>query len=113
MRQKPDYGIDAPGVIRNDFLFGTLFLIIALVFPDVTIAHIKFILMPGFLWPAGWFFLFGGLMLLYSLVGKFRHRDRMLAKVNWKGDEQVLDVDTQRELTSGMPRIFQGTGRRD
>jgi arsenite methyltransferase len=98
MAQKPDYGIDAPNVIRNFFLFGALFLVIALVFPRVTIAHVEFLLFPGFLWPALWFFLFGGLMLTYSLVGKFRHRDRILAKVNWKGTENVLDVGTGRGL---------------
>src|SRR5262249_54722402 len=34
----------------------------------------------------------------YSKVGKFRHRDRMLAKIAWRGDEQVLDVGTGRGL---------------
>ncbi len=98
MAQKPSYGIDAPNVIRNQFLAGAVFLVIALAFPRVTIAHTEFLLLPGFLWPAGWFFLFGGLMLLYSLKGKFRHRDRMLAKVQWTGTETVLDVGTGRGL---------------
>jgi arsenite methyltransferase len=98
MANKPYYGIDAPNVIRNFFVFGAIFLAIALVFPRVTIAHIEFILSPGFLWPALWFFFFGALMLLYSLVGKFRHRDRILEKVAWKGDENVLDVGTGRGL---------------
>lgn len=98
MAQRPHYGIDAPNVIRNFFLFGALFLIISLVFPRVVIAHIEFILFPGFLWPAVWFMVFGGLMLIYSLVGKFRHRDRILGKVNWTGAEQVLDVGTGRGL---------------
>ncbi len=98
MAQKPNYGIDAPNVIRNQFIAGAIFLFIALVFPRVTIAHIVFLLTPGFLWPAGWFFLFGALMLLYSLKGKFRHRDRMLAKVPWTGAETVLDVGTGRGL---------------
>lgn len=98
MAQKPNYGIDAPNVIRNFFVFGALFLIVALAFPRVTIAHIEFLLVPGFLWPAGWFFLSGGLMLLYSLVGKYRHRDRILAKVQWTGAENVLDVGTGRGL---------------
>jgi arsenite methyltransferase len=98
MAGKPDYGIDAPNVIRNFFLAGALFLIITLVFPRVLIGHIEFILFPGFLWPAVWFFLFGGLMLVYSLKGKFRHRDRILAKVNWTGKENVLDVGTGRGL---------------
>lgn len=98
MAQKPNYGIDAPHVIRNFFLAGALFLIIALVFPRVVIRNIEFVLFPGFLWPTLWFFLFGGLMLVYSLVGKFRHRDRILAKVNWTGAENVLDVGTGRGL---------------
>ena len=98
MAQKPNYGIDAPNVIRNFFIAGTIFLIIAFAFPSITIAHIQFLVFPGFLWPAVWFIFFGGLMLLYSLVGKFRHRDRMLAKVAWTGAENVLDVGTGRGL---------------
>jgi arsenite methyltransferase len=98
MAKKPDYGIDAPNVIRNFFIIGTIFLIVALAFPRVTIAHIEFILFPGFLWPALWFLLMGALMLLYSLRGKLRHRDRMLEKVAWRGNENVLDVGTGRGL---------------
>jgi arsenite methyltransferase len=98
MPQKANYGVDAPGVIRNFFIAGALFLIVALAFPRVVIAHIEFLLFPGFLWPAGWFIFFGALMLLYSLVGKFRHRDRILAKVNWTGAENVLDVGAGRGL---------------
>ena len=30
--------------------------------------------------------------------GKYRHRERILAKVNWRGDEHVLDVGTGRGL---------------
>ncbi len=98
MARKPSYGIDAPNVIRNQFIAGAVFLVIALAFPRVTIAHVEFLLFPGFLWPAGWFFVFGTLMLIYSLKGKFRHRDRMLAKVQWTGTEAVLDVGTGRGL---------------
>ena len=98
MSQRVNYGIDAPNVIRNFFLAGAALLIVTLAFPRVTIAHIEFLLFPGFVWPAGWFLLFGGLMLLYSLVGKFRHRDRILAKVSWTGAENVLDVGAGRGL---------------
>jgi arsenite methyltransferase len=38
------------------------------------------------------------LMILYSKSGKFRHRDRMLKMVDWKGNETVLDVGTGRGL---------------
>ncbi len=37
-------------------------------------------------------------MLLYSLYGKFRHRDRMLKMANLRGDESVLDIGTGRGL---------------
>ena len=98
MAQKPDYGIDAPNVIRNLLGAGAICLVIALVFPRVTIAHIVFLPFPGFLWPAGWMIAPGLLMLLYAKVGKFRHRDRMLAKVQWNGAESVLDVGAGRGL---------------
>lgn len=98
MAQKPRYGIDAPTVIRNFFLLGSLFLAVALAFPRVRIGPVEFLLFPGFLWPTLWFFLIGGLMLVYSLAGKFRHRDRILAKIAWTGTEQVLDVGTGRGL---------------
>ena len=51
MANKPNYGIDAPNVIRNFFIAGAVFLIVDLAFPRVTIAHIEFVLNPGFLWP--------------------------------------------------------------
>ena len=53
MAQKPDYGIDAPNVIRNLLGAGAICLVIALVFPRVTIAHIVFLPFPGFLWFPG------------------------------------------------------------
>ena len=37
---------------------------------------------------------FGVIMLLYGTYGKFRHRDRMISMVDWKGNENVLDVGT-------------------
>src|SRR5512140_440175 len=40
----------------------------------------------------------GALMILYAEVGKFRHRDRMLAMIPWTGSENVLDVGTGRGL---------------
>lgn len=98
MARKPDYGIDAPHVIRNLLIAGGACLVIALAFPKVTIAHVTFLLNPGFLYPAAWMIAPGILMLVYAKVGKFRHRDRMLAKVVWTGAETVLDVGSGRGL---------------
>ena len=55
-------------------------------------------LYPGFLYSAALFLLPVILMLVYSKAGKFRHRDRILAKVSWKGNESVLDVGAGRGL---------------
>lgn len=98
MAEKPDYGIDAPGVIRNLLLAGAGFIAVALIFPRVTIAHATLLFFPGFLYGAASLSLGGGLMLLYSKVGKFRHRDRILANVAWTGAESVLDVGAGRGL---------------
>src|SRR5271169_3703487 len=38
------------------------------------------------------------LIVLYMKVEKFRHHDRMLNMLAWKGDEQVLDIGTGRGL---------------
>jgi arsenite methyltransferase len=92
-----DYGIDAPGVIRNLLVLGVVILAAALLVPPFHVGS-AFVDLRGF-WVTGTTCLFfGGLMLLYSLRGKFRHRDRMLALAKLRGDEDVLDVGTGRGL---------------
>ena len=92
-----DYGIDAPGVIRNLLVLGVAFLAASLFVPPFSIGNVVMDL-RGF-WITGVALLLtGGLMLFYSLRGKFHHRDRMLALANLRGDENVLDVGTGRGL---------------
>jgi len=98
MSRKPDYGIDAPNVIRNLLLASVACVVLALAFPKPTIAHVTFILNPSLFYSAAWFAVPAILMLVYAKVGKFRHRDRMLAKVSWTGAETVLDVGAGRGL---------------
>jgi arsenite methyltransferase len=87
---KPNYGIDAPRVVRNLLAIGVILLFI----PLLHIGPVIFTFTP-----AAISFLVGGLlMLVYSKWGKFRHRDRMLDMVDWKGSERVLDVGTGRGL---------------
>ncbi|SRR5579872_1804174 len=99
MPTKPDYGIDAPGVIRNLFLASIAGIAFALFAPRVLrIGPVE----PG-LHGMGWGIAIacgagGLLMLIYGKFGKFRHRERMLKLHNWRGDEQVLDVGTGRGL---------------
>lgn len=97
---KPDYGIDAPGVVRNLFtvtvLGFALFLTAQFGFWSGVFAHINFAtsglgagLGCGVM--ACW-------MLYDSKVGKLRERDRLLDLVAWRGDEAVLDVGCGRGL---------------
>jgi arsenite methyltransferase len=95
---KLDYGIDAPAVMRNLFLFGTLCLLIAIFAPPIIpLGPVSLVSRP-FFWPAGFLICEGLLFLLYVKVGKFRHRDFMLGLHTWRGDENVLDVGCGRGL---------------
>jgi len=97
--QKPDYGIDAPAVMRNLFVIGTLLLLLGLF--GLRILHVgpvAFNLRAMCLWTSGFLLGEGLLFLLYVKVGKFLHRDFMLAMHTWRGDEQVLDVGCGRGL---------------
>ncbi len=98
MAARPNYGIDAPGVIRNLLLAGAGLIVLCLIVPRLTVGQVNLQLFPGFLYSGGGCCLGGFLMLLYAKVGKFSHRDRMLAKVPWTGTESVLDVGTGRGL---------------
>jgi SAM-dependent methyltransferase len=94
---KINYGIDAPGVIRNLFISGIAVFLIMLFFPVIKIGSVV-ILTGGLIWTASFLVLGGFLMLFYSLKGKYTHRDRMLNLINWRGSEQVLDVGTGKGL---------------
>lgn len=112
MPQKPDYGIDAPGVIRNLLVIGVALIISAIFFPTIHIGHVN-ILWDRTAFVAGGICVAEGLlMVLYAKWGKFRHRDRMLSMVAWRGDEHVLDVGTGRGLLliGAARRLTSGKG---
>lgn len=94
--EKPDYGIDAPGVIRNLLLLGLALGIVGFLLGYGMSAGPRLRFSRMGLITGSIFLLEGVAMLAYSKFGKFRHRDRMLAKIAWRGDEQVLDVGTGR-----------------
>jgi arsenite methyltransferase len=95
---KPDYGIDAPGVIRNLIGIGVILLPVGWLVPRFRIGPVTFVLGNAGLYTGTLCILEGLLMILYSKWGKFRHRDRMLKMIDWKGNETVLDVGTGRGL---------------
>jgi arsenite methyltransferase len=98
MREKADYGIDAPHVIRNLILSGVAVIVLCVLVPKLKIGPVELLLYPGLLWTGGWLIVPGLLMIIYAKFGKYRHRDRILGYVRWKGDARVLDVGTGRGL---------------
>jgi SAM-dependent methyltransferase len=98
MRKRPDYGIDAPGVLVTLLLIGVLGQILGLFAPPLTIGPVTIVFGVSMQIAGGIFLLQGVLMFIYVKWGKFRHRDRMLAQIPWTGNEWVLDVGTGRGL---------------
>ena len=95
--KKIDYGIDAPHVIRNLFIFSAIGFLLQVFFPLIKIGQLN-INISGFIWMGILCGLMALWMLLYSVYGKLKHRDRILNMIDWKGSETVLDVGTGRGL---------------
>ena len=110
--EKPDYGIDAPAVMRNLFLIGAASALLAIFAPSsIHIGPVNFKLTPMFSWTGGFLLAEACLFLLYVKVGKFRHRDFILNMHPWRGDEQVLDVGCGRGLLlAGAAKRLNNTG---
>lgn len=105
------YGIDALPVVRNLALAGFTGLGLAL----FTNGHLHLgsvdFLYAGMALSMGLSALVPALlMVLYGGWGKLAHRNRLLALVPWRGDEQVLDVGTGRGLllVGAARRVPQG-----
>jgi len=95
--KKANYGIDAPHVIRNLFIASVFGFLVPVCLPLIKIGE-TVIDTFGFVGMGICCGLMGVWMLVYSLYGKLRHRDRILNMINWKGNEMVLDVGTGRGL---------------
>jgi arsenite methyltransferase len=87
---RPDYGIDAPGVVRNLLVAGSVALLVSVlsysgVLPWRGLARS---LMPMTVSCLG----MGSYMFYSSKFGKLREREWLLDLISWRGDETVLDV---------------------
>jgi SAM-dependent methyltransferase len=97
----PDYGLDAPRIVRSMFSRGAWTLGIALVLYVVNRSEYPgpALKMCGVLALAGLAFLgVGAVMVWSSRVAKLRLRDQLLDSLALRGDERILDVGCGRGL---------------
>lgn len=113
----PDYGIDAPGVVRNlaivgGALLGTAAAAVAGVLPRVVHIGPVGIELAGSALPMGLGFSSGAAWMYFgSKYGKVDERNKLLAHVSWHGGEQVLDVGCGRGLILVGAALKLTTGR--
>jgi ubiquinone/menaquinone biosynthesis C-methylase UbiE len=119
--EAPDYGLDAPGVVRNLLIAGAAGLLLfaskALgLWKAVVTFTVGGVIVRFPLAPMG---LFGGAaclgmalwMIWTSKVGKIQEREKLLDRIAWKGNEHVLDVGCGRGLmlVGAAKRLTNGT----
>jgi arsenite methyltransferase len=108
-RPRPDYGLDAPGVVRNLFVCGALGLALwgvvaqghwsgVVVLGPIAGVELRFPLAAMGLWAGGSCVLMGLWMLWSGRIGKVRRREKLLGNLSWTGGERVLDVGCGRGL---------------
>ena len=87
-----NYGFDAPAIMRNLIIFGIFIPLIGLVIPyfssNIFLKYFSFLVIC-----IGVILLILGISMYgYGVWGKFVMRDFMLQKINWTGNENVLDI---------------------
>jgi len=94
-KPKLDYGLDAPGIFRGLLIGGLAAAIVGFfLLRWALIGHAGFAVGMSFMVLNSGIgcVILASLMFASSRVGKFRARDRLLERLNLRGDETVLDV---------------------
>jgi len=89
-KQTPDYGLDAGAAVYAMFALGLAGAIVGFILVWTSSRHLGLaytLQILGFC-----FLILAALMFASSRFGKFRARDRILARLQLRGDESVLDV---------------------
>jgi ubiquinone/menaquinone biosynthesis C-methylase UbiE len=88
---RPDYGIDAPGAVRNLFVAGSIALLVSVLSYSGLLPRTALTrrMAPTM---AISFLGMGSYMFYSSKISKLREREQLLDLISWRGDETVLDV---------------------
>lgn len=99
-RVRPNYGIDAPGLVRFFVIGGAVAAALAGVTVAFLSAHPIWVAVAATVFGLAACYLLGmGSFMIYeSRVGKVSGREAILDQVDWRGDEMVLDVGCGRGL---------------
>lgn len=106
--EAPNYGLDAPGVVRNLFVVAAVGLLLwglkalgcwsgLLIIPLFGLKFVFPLSAIGLAMGTTCGFM-GAWMVYESKLGKLRRRERLLNRIVWTGNEQVLDVGCGRGL---------------
>ena len=101
MKNKVNYGVDAPEIIRNRIIGGIVLIIISVgnyIFFRDSIPALRTTLVSIFGVLSGIFLLSAFIMLLSSKYGKIKEAERIISMLDIKGDELVLDIGCGRGL---------------
>jgi arsenite methyltransferase len=114
MDERANYGIDAPGLVRNFAFAGIASLVLGVYFYYAFGAYRPVLAMAVVIGGIVWGLLglgSAGLMVWSSKVGKLRERDRILDAIPWRGDETILDAGCGRGLMliGAAKRLSTGT----
>lgn len=91
---RPDYGIDAPGVVRNLLIAGSVALLLSVLSYSGLLPRAEWTRSLGRMGAsmAVGFLGMGSYMIYSSKISKLREREQQLDLISWRGDETVLDV---------------------
>jgi ubiquinone/menaquinone biosynthesis C-methylase UbiE len=97
---KPDYGIDAPGVVRAFFFLSAIGVVTGLFCWILrgSFSPWSYALANTAFWPGLTFLVTAVTMLYGSRIGKLKLRDRLVNALQLRGDERVLDIGCGRGL---------------
>ena len=85
---RPDYGVDAPVIVRRLAVLGAIALLSAVVLRATSFSILSLVIGAV----GAWSIACAVVMVGGSRIGKFRLRDALLSRIAWRGDERVLDV---------------------